>query len=72
MTIRSSRSERQQHLDAWQQSGMPKKHSCRLYNLNPATFYYWHKHHQEETTAAVPAALFLHDVLRLSVSTLTG
>ncbi|WP_172413999.1 IS66 family insertion sequence element accessory protein TnpA [Serratia fonticola] len=56
MTIRYSRSERQQHLDAWRQSGMSKKHYCRLHDLNIATSYYWLKHYQDDTTIAVPAA----------------
>ena len=56
MTIRYSRSERQQHLDAWQQSGMSKKHYCRLHNLNIATFYYWLKHQQVDATVTVPSA----------------
>jgi transposase-like protein len=59
MTIRYSRSERLHHLDAWRQSGMSKKHYCRLHDLNPATFYYWLKHHQDDTTVAVPAAIIL-------------
>ncbi|WP_425272352.1 IS66 family insertion sequence element accessory protein TnpA, partial [Serratia oryzae] len=37
MTKQYSHSERQQHLDAWQQSGLSKKHYCRLHDLNPAT-----------------------------------
>lgn len=37
MTIRYSRSEWQQHLDAWQQSGMSKKHYYRLHDMNIAT-----------------------------------
>ncbi|HHQ4311527.1 TPA: IS66 family insertion sequence element accessory protein TnpA [Serratia fonticola] len=48
MTIRYSRSERQQHLDAWQQSGLSKKHYYRLHDVNIATFYYWLKHHHDE------------------------
>lgn len=56
MTIRYSRSERLQHLDAWQQSGMSKKHYCRLHDLNIATFYYWLKHHQVNATVTVPSA----------------
>ncbi|WP_237734082.1 IS66 family insertion sequence element accessory protein TnpA [Serratia fonticola] len=56
MTIRYSRSERLQHLDAWQQSGMSKKHYCRLHNLNIATFYYWLEHQQDDTTVTVPSA----------------
>lgn len=34
MTIRYSRSERQRHLEAWQQSGMSKKHYCRLHEAS--------------------------------------
>ncbi|HHL2500966.1 TPA: transposase [Yersinia enterocolitica] len=56
MTIRYSPSERQQHLDTWQQSGLSKKHYCRQHNLNPATFYYWLKHHQVDATVTVPSA----------------
>ncbi|CRG51164.1 IS66 family insertion sequence element accessory protein TnpA [Yersinia wautersii] len=51
MTIRYSRSERQHHIDAWQQSGMSKQYYCQLHDLNPATFNYWLKH----PTVAVPA-----------------
>ncbi|WP_016674556.1 IS66 family insertion sequence element accessory protein TnpA, partial [Yersinia pestis] len=29
---------------------MSKKHYCRLHDLNIATFYYWLKHHQDDTT----------------------
>ncbi|WP_156294476.1 IS66 family insertion sequence element accessory protein TnpA, partial [Serratia oryzae] len=56
MTKQYSHSERQQHLDAWQQSGLSKKHYCRLHDLNPATFYYWLKHHRDDATVTVPAA----------------
>lgn len=55
MTIRYSRSERQQHLDAWQQSGLSKKHYCRLHDVNIATFYYWLKHHQDDAAVSVPS-----------------
>jgi hypothetical protein len=55
MTIRYSHSERQQHLDAWQQSGLSKKHYCQQHDVNPATFYYWLKHHCNDATATVPA-----------------
>ncbi|VEI68136.1 Uncharacterised protein [Serratia fonticola] len=53
MTIRYSRSERQQHLDAWQQSGLSKKHYYRLHDVNIATFYYWLKHHHDEPGASM-------------------
>ena len=56
MAKRYSHTERQHHLDAWQQSGMSKKHYCRLHDLNPATFYYWLKHPQDDTTITVPSA----------------
>ncbi|WP_337265078.1 MULTISPECIES: IS66 family insertion sequence element accessory protein TnpA [unclassified Serratia (in: enterobacteria)] len=56
MAKQYSHSERQQHLDAWQQSGLSKKHYCRLHDLNPATFYYWLKHHRNDATVSVPAA----------------
>ena len=56
MTIRYSPSERQQHIDAGQQSGLSKKHYCRLHDLNIATFYYWLKHQQVDATVTVPSA----------------
>jgi len=56
MTIRYSHSERRQHLDAWQQSGLSKKHYCRLHDVNIVTFYYWLKHHQDDAAVNVPSA----------------
>ncbi|WP_147437181.1 IS66 family insertion sequence element accessory protein TnpA [Brenneria alni] len=56
MAKRYSHSERQQHLDAWQQSGLTKQHYCRQHDLNPATFYYWLKHHHDDATVPIPAA----------------
>ncbi|MCL2892959.1 IS66 family insertion sequence element accessory protein TnpA [Brenneria tiliae] len=56
MAKRYSHRERQQHLDAWQQSGLTKQHYCRQHDLNPATFYYWLKHHHDDATVAAPAA----------------
>ncbi|MFC0228467.1 IS66 family insertion sequence element accessory protein TnpA [Serratia aquatilis] len=56
MAKRYSHSERQQHLDAWQQSGLTEQHYCRQHDLNPATFYYWLKHHRDDATVTVPAA----------------
>ncbi|WJV53218.1 hypothetical protein PCO85_18890 [Prodigiosinella aquatilis] len=37
MAKRYSHSERQQHLDAWQHSGLTKQHYCQQHDLNPAT-----------------------------------
>ncbi|WP_422527060.1 IS66 family insertion sequence element accessory protein TnpA [Serratia fonticola] len=56
MIIPYSHSERQQHIDAWQQSRLSKKHYCRQHDLNPATFYYWLKHYRDDATVIVPAA----------------
>lgn len=56
MTTRYSRSERQHHLDTWQQSGLSKKHYCQQHGVNPATFYYWLKHQQDDMTVTVPSA----------------
>ncbi|MGL4487454.1 MAG: IS66 family insertion sequence element accessory protein TnpA [Yersinia sp. (in: enterobacteria)] len=56
MTKRYSRSERQRHLDAWQHSGLSKKHYCRQQDLNPATFYYWLKNQQDDITVPGPSA----------------
>lgn len=56
MAKRHSHRERQQHLDAWQQSGLTKQHYCRQHDLNPATFYYWLKHHHDDATVAATAA----------------
>jgi len=56
MAKQYSHSERQQHLETWQQSGLSKKQYCLLHDLNPATFYYWLKHHCEETAVASPSA----------------
>ena len=56
MTTRYSHSERQRHLDAWQQSGLSKKQYCRQPDVSQATFYYWLKHHKEDVTVAVPSA----------------
>nr|WP_072083320.1 hypothetical protein [Yersinia pseudotuberculosis] len=33
---------------------MSKKYYCRQPDINPATFYYWLKHHKEDVT--VPSA----------------
>ncbi|CFV28411.1 TPA: hypothetical protein PXM11_003292 [Yersinia enterocolitica] len=41
MAKRYSHTERQQHLDTWQQSGLTKQYYCQQHDLNPATFYYW-------------------------------
>lgn len=38
MVKRNSHRERQQHLGAWQQSGLTKQHDCRQHGLNPAAF----------------------------------
>ncbi|WP_406626450.1 IS66 family insertion sequence element accessory protein TnpA [Pectobacterium cacticida] len=54
MAKRYSHRERQQHLDAWQQSGLTKQQYCQQHDLNTATFYYWLKQHHDD--AAVPAA----------------
>ncbi|MFQ6293122.1 IS66 family insertion sequence element accessory protein TnpA [Yersinia enterocolitica] len=51
-----SRSERQHHLDAWQQRGLSKKQYCRQHDVSSATFYYWLKHHKEDMTVAAPSA----------------
>ena len=56
MAKQYSHSERQQHLHAWQQSGLSKKHYCQQHDLNPATFYYWLKHHRDDDAVTVPAA----------------
>ncbi|MFE8045458.1 IS66 family insertion sequence element accessory protein TnpA [Brenneria goodwinii] len=56
MAKRYSHRERQQHLDAWQQSGLTKQHYCRQHDLNPATFYYLLKHHHDDATVTAPAA----------------
>lgn len=56
MAKRYSHSERQQHIDAWQQSGLAKQHYCQQHDLNPATFYYWLKHHHDDAAVAVHTA----------------
>ncbi|WP_420804368.1 IS66 family insertion sequence element accessory protein TnpA [Yersinia ruckeri] len=33
---------------------MTKQHYCQQHDLNPATFYYWLKHHRDDTTLTVP------------------
>ncbi|EKN4690139.1 transposase [Yersinia ruckeri] len=53
MAKRYSHSERKQYLDAWKQSGFTKQHYCQQYDLNPATFYYWIKHHRDDATVTV-------------------
>ncbi len=60
MTKRYSLSERQQHLDAWQSSGLTKQEYCRQHHITVSAFYYWIKHHKgevtaTETTAFIPA-----------------
>lgn len=56
MVKRYSHNERQQHLDAWQHSGLTKQHYCRQHDLYPAAFYYWLNHHHDDATVAIPAA----------------
>lgn len=56
MTKRYSLSERQQHLHAWQLSGLTKKAYCRQHAITISVFYYWIKHNKnEEATVAAPA-----------------
>nr|WP_054878177.1 hypothetical protein [Yersinia similis] len=35
---------------------MSKKQYCQQHDVNQATFYYWLKHHQDDTTVAIPPA----------------
>ncbi|WP_255556967.1 hypothetical protein [Sodalis sp. dw_96] len=56
MTKRYSLSERQQHLDAWQCSGLTKQEYCRQHHITVSAFYYWIKHHKDEVTATETTA----------------
>ena len=56
MAKQYSHSERQQHLDAWQQSGLSKQHYCQQQTINVASFYYWLKHRQDDAVIPVPSA----------------
>ncbi|MGL4859905.1 MAG: IS66 family insertion sequence element accessory protein TnpA, partial [Enterobacteriaceae bacterium] len=39
--VRYSKEEKEQHLAAWQESGLSKTAYCQQVNINIATFYYW-------------------------------
>ena len=56
MAKQYSHSERQQHLDSWQQSGLSKQHYCQQHNINVSTFYYWLKHRRNDAAIPVPSA----------------
>ncbi len=56
MAKRYSFIERQQHLDAWQRSGLTKQEYCRQNALTVSAFYYWTKHNNTEASTAVTPA----------------
>lgn len=55
MIKRYSLSQRQQHLDTWQHSGLTKQEYCRQHAITVSAFYYWIKHNNDTTTAVAPA-----------------
>jgi len=56
MAKRYSLIERQQHLDAWQHSGLTQKGYCRQNNISLSAFYYWMKHSKDNAGATLTPA----------------
>ncbi len=56
MAKRFSLIERQQHLDAWQRSGLTKQEYCRQHAITISAFYYWIKHHNDGAITTVSSA----------------
>jgi hypothetical protein len=56
MAKRFSLIERQQHLDAWQRSGLTKQVYCRQHSITISAFYYWIKHNKGGAITTVSPA----------------
>ena len=56
MAKRYSLIERQQHIDAWQRSGLTKQEYCQQNTLATSAFYYWLKHHNPDASTDLTPA----------------
>jgi len=59
MIKRHTRTEQQQHIDAWQRSGLTKQHYCEQQGITISNFYYWLKNFNNNTDAAPAASPFI-------------